>query len=213
MIRVKQLGIIPYNDVFMNMQTFTKNRTEECPDEIWTVQHPSVFTQGLAGKPEHVLIKNDIPIIQSDRGGQVTYHGPGQLVIYPLLNLKRHHLNIRHLVCLIEKSIISVLEKINIDAFQKNEAPGVYVGDAKIASLGLRIKRGFSYHGLALNIDMDLTPFKQINPCGLQSQAITQTSALSNASFQEIERLLVTELLLGLGHNMEIINTLLPSSH
>tara|TARA_B110000879_G_C11085566_1_gene476714 strand:+ start:362 stop:1000 length:639 start_codon:yes stop_codon:yes gene_type:complete len=209
MIRVKKLGLTPYNDAFMAMQSFTKNRSIDCPDELWSVQHPSVFTQGLAGKSEHVLVKNDIPIIQSDRGGQITYHGPGQLVIYPLLNLKRHNLNIRDLVCLIEKSIINVLKTLNISAYQKDEAPGVYVKNAKIASLGLRIKRGFSYHGLALNIQMDLTPFKQINPCGLHSQAITQTSALSNASFKEIEHLLLTELLLGLGHNMETVNTLL----
>lgn len=214
MIRVKHLGLVPYQETFKAMQQLTKERRDDSEDEIWVLQHPSVFTQGLAGKAHHILLKNHIPIVQTDRGGQVTYHGPGQLVIYPLLNLKRHDLNIKSLVCLIEKSIIKVLQDLNINAYQRNEAPGVYVDGAKIASLGLRIKRGFSYHGLALNINMDLTPFSQINPCGLESQIMTQVSAFNATDFKTIEQQLLTELLLGLNQSRETINTLLtPTEH
>lgn len=213
MIEVKSMGERAYNDIFSAMKHFTQMRNDDSPDQIWSLQHPSVFTQGLAGKKEHLLYAGNIPVIQTDRGGQITYHGPGQLVIYPLLNLKRYDLTIRSLVTLIEQSIITVLKSMDIDAYSKCEAPGVYVKDSKIASLGLRIRKGFSYHGLALNIAMDLTPFKQINPCGLQSQPITQTSTFSKTSFPEIETLLLTELLTGLGYNMEKITALLRNSH
>jgi len=212
MIKVKKFGVVPYAQTFEAMQVFTKERSEQSCDQIWSLQHPSVFTQGLAGKKEHLIFAGEIPVIQTDRGGQITYHGPGQLVIYPLINLKKYDLNIRSLVTLIEQSIIKVLHNNQIEAYQKCKAPGVYVNDAKIASLGLRIKRGFSYHGLALNISMDLSPFKQINPCGLISQKITQISSLSNCSFKDIEEQLLTELLLGLGYKLEIISTILDSS-
>lgn len=209
MIRVRRLGTIPYEQTFSAMQEFTRIRTEESEDELWVLQHPSVFTQGLAGKSHHILSQNHIPIIQTDRGGQVTYHGPGQLVIYPLLNLKRHNLNIKTLVCLIESSIIAVLKMLDINAYQRDEAPGVYVNNEKIASLGLRIKRGFSYHGLALNIDMDLSPFKQINPCGLVNQSMTQTSKFNLTPFLEIENLLIKELLKRLNQPLEYIDEVL----
>lgn len=208
-MKVRKLGVTPYQTTFEKMKYFTKERDEFSEDEIWSLQHPSVFTQGLAGKQEHLLFSNSIPVVQTDRGGQITYHGPGQLVIYPLLNLKRYHLNIRSLVTLIEQSIIAVLDKLSIKAYQKCKAPGVYVDDYKIASLGLRIKRGFSYHGLALNIAMDLNPFKQINPCGLASQKITQTQAFSEVTFKTIEDMLLTEILQRLGYNLEKISTLL----
>ncbi len=209
MIKVKKLGLISYSESFDLMKQFTQKRQEQSIDEIWSLQHPSVFTQGQAGKSEHLLFANHIPVVQSDRGGQITYHGPGQLVIYPLLRLKNYNLTIRNLVTLIEQSVIKVLNNLNMDAYQKDDAPGVYVSDSKIASLGLRIKRGFSYHGLALNVNMNLKPFSQINPCGLKSQLITQTSHLSNASFEEIETKLLTQLLLNLGYEMEEINVVL----
>lgn len=156
------------------MRDFTLERTAETPDEIWFVEHPPVFTQGQAGKAEHLLNPGDIPVVQTDRGGQVTYHGPGQLVVYFLLNLKRQNFTVRDLVTTIEQTTIDVLASYGVTACSKPEAPGVYVGDAKMASLGLRIKRGFTYHGLALNVDMDLEPFTRINPCGFKNMPITQ---------------------------------------
>lgn len=160
------------------MQAFTNNRTDETPDQLWLVEHAPVFTQGQAGKPEHILSAGDIPIVQTDRGGQVTYHGPGQLVAYPLLNLKRRKMGVRELVTRIENSVVDFLALYSIQACAKKNAPGVYVGEQKIASLGLRVRRGCSFHGVALNVDVDLSPFQLINPCGYQGLAMTQLNAL-----------------------------------
>ncbi|MGL6040464.1 MAG: lipoyl(octanoyl) transferase LipB [Deefgea sp.] len=179
---VKQLGQVAYLPTFEAMQAFTVARDGSTPDELWLLEHPPVFTQGLAGKAEHILQSSSIPIVQIDRGGQVTYHGPGQLVAYLLLDLRRHKLGVRDLVRLLENSVIGVLADEGVTAYGKVDAPGVYVqisnplGDyeAKIASLGLRIKNGCCYHGLALNVSMDLAPFSLINPCGYQGLQVTR---------------------------------------
>lgn len=155
------------------MKQFTNERTVETADELWLLQHPRVFTQGQAGKAEHVLAPGDIPVIQVDRGGQVTYHGPGQWVVYLLVDIRRHQLGVRDLVDLIERGIVKLLQEYDIDAAARTDAPGVYVGEEKIAALGLRIRRGCSYHGLSLNVDMDLEPFQRINPCGYQGLRVT----------------------------------------
>ncbi len=177
-IIVKQLGLSDYQTVFAAMQTFTAERDEETADELWLTQHHPVFTQGQAGKPEHIFNTGDIPIIQSDRGGQVTYHGPGQIVLYFLIDIKRRKIGVRQMVTLMEHTVIDVLDSLGIIAFAKADAPGVYVwhnnSDKKIASLGLRIRRGCCYHGLALNAAMDLSPFERINPCGYQGLKMTQ---------------------------------------
>jgi lipoyl(octanoyl) transferase len=170
---VKNLGIVAYQDTLAQMSQFTGKRNEDTPDELWFLQHHPVFTQGQAGKKEHILSPGDIPIVQSDRGGQVTYHGPGQLVCYLLMDLKRKHLGVRDLVDGIENSIIQLLENYGIESSAKREAPGVYVQDSKIAQLGLRVKKGCSYHGLSLNIAMDLEPFERINPCGFEGLKVT----------------------------------------
>lgn len=171
-------GLLDYHQTHEKMLHFTQNRSEDTPDEIWLLQHHRVFTQGQAGKPEHVLFAGDIPVVQSDRGGQVTYHGPGQLVVYLMIDIKRKNWGPRELVSAIENAIVATLKEYDIDSAPKKEAPGVYVqqtiGDAKIASLGLRIKQGRSFHGLALNIDMDMEPFQRINPCGYAGMAMTQ---------------------------------------
>ena len=177
-IKIRDLGAQPYEATWEKMRDFTDNRTESTVDEIWLLEHPPVFTQGLAGKPEHVLNPHDIPIVQTDRGGQVTYHGPGQLVIYPLLNLKRKNIHARQLVSTLEQSVITYLKTLEISAASQCKAPGVYVDGAKICSIGLRIRKGSSYHGIALNVDMDLTPFRYINPCGYQGMQMTQIKTL-----------------------------------
>jgi len=156
------------------MHDFTDMRDDTTPDEIWLVEHLPVFTQGQAGKAEHLLMTGDIPVIQSDRGGQVTYHGPGQQVMYVLLNLKRRKLGVRELVTLLEQTVVNTLAEYGIDAHPRADAPGVYVGEMKICSLGLRIRKSCSFHGLALNINMDLTPFQRINPCGYAGMEMTQ---------------------------------------
>ena len=160
------------------MQNFTATRGTETRDEIWLCQHPPVFTQGLAGKPEHLLRDIGIPVIKIDRGGQITYHGPGQLVAYLLLDLKRRNLGVKALVNRIEQALIDLLDEYGVDAARRPGAPGVYVGEAKIAALGLKIKNGCCYHGLSLNVDMDLIPFSAINPCGYEGLAVTQLSEL-----------------------------------
>jgi lipoyl(octanoyl) transferase len=160
------------------MRIFTDKRTPETPDEIWLIEHNPVYTLGQAGKLEHILNPGNIPIEKTDRGGQVTYHGPGQLIIYPLLNLRRLKLGIRELVTLLENTIIHLLATYGINAEAKKEAPGVYVNSAKIASIGLRIRKGYCYHGLAFNVSMDLSPFAGINPCGMRQLTITQLSDL-----------------------------------
>ena len=164
---VRNLGIQDYQHVWHNMQAFTDNRTADTPDEIWLVQHPSVFTQGQAGKPEHLLQRTEIPVVQSDRGGQITYHGLGQQIMYVLIDIKRHeNLNVRQLVTALEQSVVKTWADYGIEGYPKPDAPGVYIDGKKICSLGLRIRHGCSFHGLAFNINMDLTPFHQINPCG-----------------------------------------------
>lgn len=175
-ILIRHLGLQPYEPVSLAMHDFTDTRDDTTPDEIWLVEHYPVFTQGQAGKAEHVLMPGDIPVIQSDRGGQVTYHGPGQQVMYVLLNLKRRKLGVRELVTLLEQTVVYTLAESNIEAYPRADAPGVYVGGKKICSLGLRIRKGCSFHGLALNIAMDLAPFQRINPCGYAGMEMAQMS-------------------------------------
>jgi lipoyl(octanoyl) transferase len=170
---VRELGLVDYLPTLNAMRQFTDARLPDSTDELWLLQHPPVFTQGQAGKSEHVLAPGDIPVIQVDRGGQVTYHGPGQWVLYLMLDLRRTHRGVRDLVDLIEQSIVELLADYGITATGKRGAPGVYVAGAKIASLGLRVRRGCSYHGLALNVDMDLEPFQRINPCGYAGLQVT----------------------------------------
>ena len=195
MIKINKMGLVDYQESFALMKEFTNNRNTDTQDQIWTLQHPPVYTQGLAGKAHHLLQETNIPIIQTDRGGQITYHGPGQLIVCPLLKLQRYKLSIRGLVNLIELSLINSLKKISINAYQKDHAPGVYVAQDKIASLGLKIRYGCSYHGLALNIDMDLLPFEAINPCGINKLKMTQVSNFNDIKFEDIEELLIKELL------------------
>ena len=178
---VRRLGLADYAPTLSSMRTFTDTRTPDTPDEVWLLQHPRVFTQGQAGKAEHVLAPGDIPVVQVDRGGQVTYHGPGQWVVYLLIDLRRRSLGVRDLVDLIEHSVIDLLAQYGIDAAGKPGAPGVYVGGEKIASLGLRVRKGCSYHGLALNVDMDLEPFRRINPCGHAGLQVTSLRQVSGA--------------------------------
>lgn len=177
-MKTVQLGLADYAPVFEAMKAFNDTRNEATEDELWVVEHPPVFTQGLAGKPEHLLIRDDIPVVQIDRGGQITYHGPGQLVVYTLIDFKRRQTSVRHIVSALENSIIATLAEYGIAAAADPARPGVYVGAKKIASLGLRIKNGAVYHGLALNIDMDLSPFTHINPCGYAGMEMTQMADL-----------------------------------
>ena len=201
---VRQLGLVDYEPVWRAMQRFTDERDAGTPDEGWMLAHAPVFTQGQAGKAEHVLTPGDIPVIQIDRGGQVTYHGPGQLIVYLLIDIRRAGKGIRELVSLLEQAVIDTLSCVKIDAALRPRAPGVYVDDAKIAALGLRIRRGCSYHGLSLNVAMDLEPFARINPCGYQGMAVTQVADLlpeedPAALMETIEKLLLQNLLLQLG--------------
>ncbi len=197
-VTVCRLGLQPYEQVLTAMKDYTESRTDSSSDQLWVVQHPSVFTQGQTGKAEHLLMPGDIPVIKVDRGGQVTYHGPGQMVIYTLIDLKRAGLNVRQLVCAIELSLKALLASYGIEAETRDKAPGVYVGDAKIASLGLRIRRGCSYHGLALNVDVDLEPFQRINPCGYQGLQMTRLKDLLSSNdrpaWQTLEKQLINEL-------------------
>ncbi|MGA9962718.1 MAG: lipoyl(octanoyl) transferase LipB [Azonexus sp.] len=176
---VRRLGRVEYEPTWRAMQEFTASRTPETPDELWIVEHPPVFTLGQAGKPEHVLEDVGIPIVKIDRGGQVTYHGPGQVVIYLLLDLARLKIKVRELVTAIEQGVIDFLAAHGVQAERRAGAPGVYVGEAKVAALGLKIKNSCSYHGLSLNVDMDLSPFAAINPCGYAGLKVTQTKNLN----------------------------------
>ena len=178
-IVVKRLGRVDYAPTFQAMQDFTAARTEETVDELWIVEHPPVYTLGQAGKPEHILRDVGIPLIKIDRGGQVTYHGPGQVVIYLLLDLARLKIKVRELVTAIEQAVIDLLAEHGVTAERRDGAPGVYVGDAKVAALGLRIRNGCSYHGVSLNVDMDLYPFTAINPCGYAGLKVIQTRDLN----------------------------------
>ena len=212
-LRVRRLGRPPYGPVFDAMKAFTDARSAGTADELWLVEHEPVFTQGQAGKEEHLLMPGDIPVVQVDRGGQVTYHGPGQVVAYPMLDLRRLDIGVRQLVTGIENAIVATLADCGITAYPKADAPGVYVkladagradDEAKIASLGIRIRRGCSYHGLSLNVDMDLAPFLRINPCGYQGLEMTRISDLLPAgqapSMAAMEDLLLQHLLATLGY-------------
>ncbi|MCW8906939.1 MAG: lipoyl(octanoyl) transferase LipB [Sedimenticola sp.] len=202
--RIRRLGTRDYEPVWHEMQHFTDHRNDSTPDEIWLLQHPPVFTLGQAGKPEHLLDPGDIPVVRSDRGGQVTYHGPGQLVAYLLLNLRRHRLGVRQLVNLIEQGLVDLLADYRIEAAARPDAPGVYVEGRKIASLGLRVRRGCSFHGLALNVDMDLEPFSRINPCGYPDLEVTQLKELAGAvSIDKVAEQLTDHILRRLGYNQD----------
>ena len=200
---VRELGLVEYQPTLDAMRRFTDGRDAATPDEIWLLQHPRVFTQGQAGKAEHVLAAGDIPVIQAERGGQVTYHGPGQLVAYVLLDLKRLKLGVRDLVTAMEQALVDVLKEYALDAAPKPDAPGVYVEGNKIASLGLRVRRGCSFHGLALNVDMDMEPFQRINPCGYAGLRMVQLRDLvaEPVSLLKVERQLAQALRQRLGFN------------
>lgn len=172
---MKRLGLVEYLPTWRAMQDFTAARGAETPDELWLLEHPPVYTLGLAGKPEHLLCDTGIPLVKIDRGGQITYHGPGQIVAYLLLDLKRRGIGVKELVRRMEQAAIDLLAEYGVKAERRDKAPGVYVGGAKIAALGLRIRNGCCYHGLSLNVDMDLSPFAAINPCGYEGLAVTQT--------------------------------------
>lgn len=174
---IRQLQNMAYEPVWKAMQNFTDSRDEHSNDELWIVEHPPVFTQGQAGKEEHLLAPGDIPVVPVDRGGQVTYHGPGQLVVYFLLDIRRRKMGVRQLVTAIEDTIVDVLAQYGVTAAPRPDAPGVYIGEEKVCSLGLRIRKGCSFHGLALNVNMDLSPFMRINPCGYAGMVMTQTAA------------------------------------
>lgn len=198
-LRVRRLGCREYAPVFAAMQAFTAIRTADTLDELWQVEHPPVFTQGLAGKAEHLLTPGRIPVIQVDRGGQVTYHGPGQVIVYCLLDVRRRGFGVRTLVTALEQAVIDLLAAHAIAACARPTAPGVYVGDAKVASLGLRIRQGCSYHGLSLNVDMDLEPFTRINPCGYPGLRMTQ---LRDLGVHLTPAAAAEELLLRLGQHL-----------
>ncbi|EJN6829688.1 lipoyl(octanoyl) transferase LipB [Vibrio cidicii] len=205
---VKRLGRQDYSPVWQAMHQFTDQRSEETRDEVWLVEHNPVFTQGQAGKAEHLLNTGDIPVVQSDRGGQVTYHGPGQLVVYFLINLRRKKLGVRDLVTAIEHLVINTLKAYNIDSAARPDAPGVYVDGKKICSLGLRIRKGCSFHGLALNVNMDLSPFQRINPCGYQGMEMVQVSELGGPNeLATIEQQLIKELVNLLGYEQVTFST------
>ncbi len=206
-LTVRDLGLRSYNPVFQAMQTFTSTRLESTPDELWLLQHTPVFTQGLNGKPEHLLNPGSIPVIPVDRGGQITYHGPGQIVIYCLLDIKRANLGVRQLVTLLEQSVVELLTAYDIQACARPEAPGVYVNGRKIASLGLRIRRQRCYHGLSLNVDMDLEPFGRINPCGYPGLEVTQLKNLGIITTLEVVGAQLLEQLVSRLHT-HISNTL-----
>lgn len=197
---LRRLGRAVYEPVWRAMQDFSNQRDETTADELWLVEHPPVFTQGQAGKAEHVLDPGDIPVIQVDRGGQVTYHGPGQIVAYPLLDIRRMGLGVRDLVNRIEASIIQVLAHYGVEGQRIKGAPGIYVAGEKIASLGLRVRRGCTFHGLAFNVDMDLEPFQRINPCGFQGLRVTQLSAFSQVAISDVEDRLVESIMQNLGY-------------
>lgn len=207
---IKQLGIQPYEKIWQKMQDFTEKRTTETEDEIWFVQHPSIFTQGTAGKAEHLLKMTEIPVVQSDRGGQITYHGLGQIVMYVLIDIKRlkakrrDNFSVRDLVSALENTVINTLKDYNVESRAKSDAPGVYVGEKKICSLGLRIRKGCSFHGLAFNVNMDLTPFQYINPCGYQGLEMCQLADFvgeEEANLNHVAEKLASHFLRELSYN------------
>ena len=200
--------LMPYYPVWQAMREFTFQRESTTTDEVWMLEHLPVFTQGLSGKSEHVLNTHEIPFIQCDRGGQVTYHGPGQLMVYLLLDLHRLNLKTRSFVRTIENSVIDSLKHLDINARGKEEAPGVYIGEAKICSIGLRVRRGWSYHGLALNVAMNLTPFTYINPCGFKGLNMTQIrDYVSDINLPTVRQAIIPPLLKNFGYNQPLIKT------
>ncbi|MDO9010384.1 MAG: lipoyl(octanoyl) transferase LipB [Gallionella sp.] len=203
-IHIKALGMVDYEPTWRAMQQFTAERTADTADEIWLVQHPPTYTQGQAGKPEHLLNPTSIPVVKIDRGGQITYHGPGQIVAYLLLDLRRWRINVRELVRLMEQAVIDLLAEYGVNAEGREDAPGVYVGDAKIAALGLKIKTGCSYHGLSFNVDMDLSPFDNINPCGYQGLRVTQAIEFGIVvPWEELQAQLTQNLVHGLQRHLD----------
>lgn len=212
-LRLRRLGLADYQPVWRAMQAFTDRRDDGTPDELWAVQHPPVFTLGQAGREEHLLAPGDIPVLHVDRGGQVTYHGPGQVVLYPLLDLRRLGIGVRELVHGIEQAIIDVLAGYGLRGERRARAPGVYVNDAKIAALGLRVRKGRCFHGLAFNVNLDLEPFARINPCGFQGLAVTRLSDFVEVQPPEVENRLVSGLVRQLGYNdrLEIVPGPLPA--
>jgi len=192
-LTVRQLGLTDYQSAWQDMQAFTDKRSDNTPDELWFLQHPPVFTLGRNSKQEHLHNTGDIPVIRTDRGGQVTYHGPGQLIVYPLLNIKRRQLGVQSLVRILEQSVIDLLSDYSLAALRREKAPGVYVNERKLAALGLRIRKGCSFHGLSLNVDMDLSPFSMIDPCGYSDLEVTQLKDLGvDASMETISTQLQT---------------------
>ncbi|WP_044469764.1 lipoyl(octanoyl) transferase LipB [Mannheimia massilioguelmaensis] len=210
---VRQLGIQDYQETWHKMQSFTDQRNEQTPDEIWLVEHPAVFTQGQTGKAEHLLQKTDIPVIQTDRGGQITYHGLGQQVMYVLIDIKRlkaqgREISVRDLVTALEQSVVKTLADYGIEGYPKVDAPGVYIDGRKICSLGLRIRHGRSFHGLAFNINMDLSPFHSINPCGYAGLEMTQLADFINSNEAQCDKVspkLVDHFVTILGYNKQQI--------
>jgi len=194
-LHVTDLGRVDYEPTWRRMQRFTDGRNPGTADELWLVEHPPVFTLGQNGRREHLLHPDDIPVIDVDRGGQVTYHGPGQVVAYPLVDLRRRRIGVRRMVSVLEETVISLLADLGISARARSDAPGVYVDDAKIAALGLRVRRGCSYHGLAFNVDMDLEPFQRINPCGYAGLPVVDLASLGVSITPEEARRLVAERL------------------
>jgi lipoyl(octanoyl) transferase len=210
-LKVRRLGRQPYEPVWRAMSAFTDNRVADTVDELWVLEHDPVFTLGQAGKMEHVLIPGDIPVVPVDRGGQVTYHGPGQIVAYPLIDLRRVGVSVRELVNKIEQSIIDSLAHWQIEAARLDGAPGVYVGAAKIAALGLRVRRGCSFHGLALDVNMDLEPFQRINPCGYKGLEVTQMVDWGGPSrLADVEEVLIGEFCRQFGFDAEPAAPVLP---
>ncbi|RLJ17023.1 octanoyltransferase [bacterium endosymbiont of Escarpia laminata] len=201
---IRQLGLQPYETTWQAMQDYTDRRDANSRDELWLLQHPPVFTLGQAGKPEHLLRPGAIPVIKSDRGGQVTYHGPGQLIAYLMLDLRRVKIGVRALVSLLEQGVIDLLATQGIDAAARSDAPGVYVNGSKIAALGLRVRHGCSFHGLSLNVDMDLEPFSRINPCGHPGLVVTQLADLNQTTdIPTLGRDLAKHLASGLGYTAD----------
>lgn len=192
---IRQLGRQPYEPIWQAMQHLTDTRDETTQDEIWLVEHQPVFTQGQAGKAEHILMPGDIPVVQVDRGGQVTYHGPGQLTVYLMLDIKRKKIGVRQLVTAIEDAVVASLGQYDVEAYPRKDAPGVYVDHKKVCSLGLRIRKGCSFHGLALNVNMDLEPFSRINPCGYSELEMVDTARLGGpTTLDDASHSLITTL-------------------
>ena len=207
-LKVRELGIRPYLETWTAMRAFTDRRASNTPDELWLLEHPPVYTQGLAGKPEHVLDAGEIPVVQTDRGGQITYHGPGQLVAYPLLDLQRLGVGIRNMVALLESVTIDVLADFGLKGQRRDGAPGVFVDDAKIASIGMKVRRGCTFHGLAFNVEVDLSPFSRINPCGFAGQRMTRLADLAEGGdVEQVGKAFTRGLADGLGLDWALEST------